>query len=40
LSNVEYTVTVRDYVTGEEAVYTNPAGNYCGVADIDALPPE
>lgn len=30
MSNLEYTLTVRDTLTGEVKTYSNPAGNYCG----------
>jgi hypothetical protein len=30
MSNLEYTLTVRDTLTGEVKTYTNPAGRYCG----------
>lgn len=38
LSDVEYTVTLTDTVTGESAPYFNPAGSLCGGIDINALP--
>lgn len=33
MSNLEYTLTVRDTATGEEKIYHNPAGKYCGGLD-------
>lgn len=38
LSDVQYTVTVTDTVSGLVKVYQNPAGNLGSVADIDAFP--
>jgi hypothetical protein len=38
LSNVEYTITVTDTVTGAVKTYTNPAGNLASVADTAAFP--
>lgn len=38
LSNVEYTVTVTDTVTGVSRSYRNPAGAFRSVADTAALP--
>ncbi len=38
LSSVEYTVTVRDTVTGESKSYNNPSGVLASVGDINALP--
>ncbi len=38
LSDVEYTVTLTDTVTGESKSYRNEAGSLCGGIDINALP--
>jgi len=38
LSNVEFTVTVTDTVSGASNVYTNEAGTYASFADNDAFP--
>lgn len=38
LSDVEYTVTLTDTVTGESKAYRNAAGSLCGGIDIEALP--
>ncbi len=38
LSDVEYRLEVEDTVTGAKAAYDNPHGQYCGRADIEALP--
>ena len=38
LSDVEYTVTLNDTVTGESKTYRNEAGSLCGGIDINALP--
>ncbi len=38
LSDVEYTVTLTDTVTGESRPYHNKAGSLCGGIDINALP--
>ncbi len=38
LSDVEYTVTLTDTVTGESRPYHNEAGSLCGGIDINALP--
>jgi len=38
LSNVEYTITVTDTVTGRSKVYSNPDGSFGSVGDIAALP--
>ena len=38
LSDVEYTVTLTDTVTGESKPYRNAAGSLCGGIDIEALP--
>ncbi|MCB1035502.1 MAG: hypothetical protein KDD47_16890, partial [Acidobacteria bacterium] len=40
LSDVEYTLRVRDTATGDERVYHNPAGNLCGLGDTRAFPGE
>ena len=37
LSNVEYTLTVTDTVTGAVKTYTNPAGRLASVADTAAF---
>lgn len=37
LSNLEYTLRLRDTVTGAVETYTNPAGRYCGGLDNDAF---
>lgn len=37
LSDVEYTIRVVDTQTGSSAEYSNPAGNVCGLGDIQAL---
>jgi hypothetical protein len=37
LTDVEYTLTVTDTVTGESKEYTNPPGNICGEADVTAF---
>ncbi len=38
LSNVEFTLTVRDEWTGSEKVYHNPSGNFASFGDIGAFP--
>ena len=38
LSNVEYTLTVTDSVTGRVKTYNNPSGNFGSVGDTDAFP--
>lgn len=38
LSDVQYTITVVDTVTGTRKRYRNPAGNLCGKGDTDAFP--
>jgi len=38
LSNVEYTLTVRDTETGEVKPYVNPAGRFASVGDTVAFP--
>lgn len=38
LTDVEYRITVVDTQTGEQAVYTNPAGRMASVGDTSALP--
>ncbi len=38
LSDVQYTITVRDTVTGLEGSYVNDPGNFCGDADTDSFP--
>ncbi len=37
LSNVEYTVTVTDTLTGVVRTYINPAGTFASVGDVDAF---
>ncbi len=37
LSDVEYAVRVRDTQTGAERTYTNPPGEICGQAHVDAF---
>jgi hypothetical protein len=37
LSNLEYTLSIRDTVTGATETYNNPAGRYCGGLDNDAF---
>ena len=37
LSNVEYTVTVTDTLTGAVRTYFNPAGTFASVGDVDAF---
>ncbi|HEX4955846.1 MAG TPA: fibronectin type III domain-containing protein [Thermoanaerobaculia bacterium] len=37
LSDVEYTITVTDTMTGAMKTYSNPAGNFCGVGDTSAF---
>ncbi len=37
LSNVEYTITVTDTVTGNVKTYFNPSGRLAGVADTGAF---
>jgi hypothetical protein len=37
LSDVHYTLTVTDTVTGVEKTYTNPAGQFASVADTAAF---
>ncbi|MCP4657365.1 MAG: hypothetical protein GY856_18290, partial [bacterium] len=38
LSNVAYTLTVTDAVTGFTREYVNPAGRFASVGDVEALP--
>lgn len=38
LSDVEYWVSVTDVTNGDTATYHNPAGNFCGDADVDSFP--
>ena len=38
LSDVEYTITLTDTVTGEPVTYVNEAGSLCGGIDTRALP--
>lgn len=38
LTNVEFTLTVTDTVTGQSKTYTNPAGRFASNGDIQALP--
>ncbi len=37
LSNVEYTITLTDTVTGSSKQYHNAQGNLCGLGDTNAL---
>jgi hypothetical protein len=37
LSNVAYTITVRDTMTGKVRTYTNPAGQFASIADTSAF---
>ena len=39
LSNVQYTITVFDTLTGESKTYNNPRGQLASVADTSAFPP-
>lgn len=39
LSDVQYTITVFDTVTGARKRYRNPAGNLCGKGDTNAFAP-
>ncbi|HBL31758.1 MAG TPA: hypothetical protein DD490_33460 [Acidobacteria bacterium] len=39
LSDVQYTITVTDLVTGARKRYTNPFGNLCGRGDTNAFVP-
>jgi len=39
LSDVQYTITVADTVTGVRKRYRNPAGNLCGKGDTNAFVP-
>src|SRR5438477_10220655 len=38
LSNVEYTITVKDTTTGAVKTYTNPYGTTASLADVNAFP--
>jgi hypothetical protein len=38
LSNVDYTLTVTDTLTGVERTYYNPAGQFTSLADVTAFP--
>jgi PKD repeat protein len=38
LSNVEYTITVTDTVTGSSVTYFNPSGTFASVGDTRAIP--
>ncbi len=38
LSDVEYTITIEDTVTGNTKTYTNIAGQLASVGDVEALP--
>ncbi|HSS48211.1 MAG TPA: hypothetical protein VLX28_04630, partial [Thermoanaerobaculia bacterium] len=38
LSNLEYTLTITDTVTGKTKTYTNPSGQFASVGDITAFP--
>ena len=37
LTNVQYTITVTDSVTGDVRSYVNPDGNLASVADVSAF---
>lgn len=37
LSNVGYTISVRDLITGQLVIYQNPVGNFASVGDITAF---
>ena len=37
LSDVQYTLVAEDLLTGSVREYTNPSGNLCGAADIEAF---
>jgi hypothetical protein len=37
LSNVQYTLTVTDTLTGTVKTYTNPSGQFASVADTSAF---
>ena len=37
LSNVGYTIRIRDLVTGQLVIYQNPVGNFASVGDITAF---
>ena len=39
LTNLEYTLTVTDFITGARKTYTKPAGSECGGSDTAAFPP-
>jgi hypothetical protein len=39
LSDVEYTLTVEDFLTGMTRSYHNPAGQFSSLADVEAFPP-
>lgn len=38
LSDLEYTITVTDRVTGAQKSYVNPAGSFASIGDINAFP--
>ncbi|MFY9825208.1 MAG: right-handed parallel beta-helix repeat-containing protein [Thermoanaerobaculia bacterium] len=38
LSNLEYTLTITDTVTGKMKIYTNPSGQFASVGDTTAFP--
>jgi hypothetical protein len=38
LSNVEFTLTVRDVLSGASKIYVNPQGRFASVGDVEALP--
>ncbi|HEX7180570.1 MAG TPA: hypothetical protein VF756_01915 [Thermoanaerobaculia bacterium] len=40
LTNVEFTLTVTDTVTGHQKTYTNPLRRFASVGDTRALPAE
>jgi len=37
LSNVGYTIFVKDLATGEQVIYQNPVGNFASVGDTEAF---
>jgi hypothetical protein len=40
LSNVQYTMIVRDLQTGDVQIYENPSGQFASVGDTTAFPPD
>jgi hypothetical protein len=40
LSNVEFTITVTDVLTGAQRVYFNPGGQFASLGDVAAFPAE